>query len=520
MLQITIAVLYGLLMVALGSATTWGLLRTQLRRAAREKEEAVFNNITEAINNLHGVADRVARDVENHNKQVGELNNTLIANKDPKPSTIIDVVAKLIDMNSRMQEQLSSAKLKLRKQAKQIKVSASKARTDALTLLANRRAFDEQLVRQVAEYRRQHRVFSLISVDVDHFKSFNDRYGHPAGDEVLRHVARILQRTVRDMDFVARYGGEEFLIILPGTNLENASRAATRACAAISSSTFGSRVNEYQLTVSCGVAEIQVDEDGYMLIARADKALYAAKNNGRNRAYRHDGRAISEIAVPARVVPEPKAETESGAGEASGEPSGAPHAGGSPPEAEPAPLDTAGKSTDVDLASRTAFCQRVRDRTDEWNDERTPFSVVLITADAAVQGGGQAARGAGDAVTSSLLRSIGATGCDPDIVGEYAPGCTALVLMMADITDVIRFTKDLRAGVRKNMAQGQGNQAALNLNVGVAQPLDQDDSMSLLKRAEAALQTAGKEGLCVTYLHDGSGCVPITAMSETLARAT
>ena len=93
----------------------------------------------------------------------------------------------------------------------------AETRTDALTLLANRRAFDDELAKRCAEFRRQGRTFSLTIVDVDRFKNFNDTYGHRAGDEVLRNVAKVLRRKMRETDIVARYGGEEFAIIHPGT---------------------------------------------------------------------------------------------------------------------------------------------------------------------------------------------------------------------------------------------------------------------------------------------------------------
>src|SRR6185503_7619557 len=106
-------------------------------------------------------------------------------------------------------------------------------RTDALTGLANRRAFDDELNRRFAEWQRRKTMFSLLILDVDHFKKFNDTHGHQAGDAVLTGVAATLRQTFREMDLVARYGGEEFAAILPVTNLTEALRAAERARAAI-----------------------------------------------------------------------------------------------------------------------------------------------------------------------------------------------------------------------------------------------------------------------------------------------
>ncbi len=145
---------------------------------------------------------------------------------------IVEVVAKLIEANQQMHEKLASTEDKLREQAREIQAHAAEARTDALTLLVNRRAFDDELTLRFAEYLRQGHVFTLIMADVDNFKEFNDLHGHLTGDDVLRGVAKVLRRKMREMDLAARYGGEEFAVILPGTNLCDAEKTALRAARA------------------------------------------------------------------------------------------------------------------------------------------------------------------------------------------------------------------------------------------------------------------------------------------------
>src|SRR5208337_2842910 len=107
-----------------------------------------------------------------------------------------------------------------------------------------------------AEFRRQGRTFSLTIVDIDRFKKFNDTYGHRAGDEVLRNVAKVLRRTMRETDMVARYGGDEFAVIHPGTSLADACKSVLRACAAVEKSQVVHDGNRFQVTVSFGVAEV------------------------------------------------------------------------------------------------------------------------------------------------------------------------------------------------------------------------------------------------------------------------
>jgi two-component system cell cycle response regulator len=156
----------------------------------------------------------------------------------------------------------------------------SLAVTDGLTGLHNHRAFQDYLEEQFQTAMRNKQPLALILMDVDHFKQYNDTYGHQAGDEVLRQVAQILQTNVREGDFVARYGGEEFVVVLPRTDLESAVAVAERLRRAIESAEWSLR----PVTGSFGVASIRPDmETRQELIEAADQALYQAKKNGRNR---------------------------------------------------------------------------------------------------------------------------------------------------------------------------------------------------------------------------------------------
>jgi diguanylate cyclase (GGDEF)-like protein len=158
--------------------------------------------------------------------------------------------------------------------------------TDDLTRLANHRQFYLQLASEVRRAQRYGRSLSLLLLDLDHFKLYNDRYGHLAGDQALREMAEVLRRNARDVDMPARYGGEEFAIILPETDLERAVVQADRIRAAIASHAFRGMHSNPQgdLTVSIGVAALtpglrRIEE----LVHGADQALYRAKSRGRNR---------------------------------------------------------------------------------------------------------------------------------------------------------------------------------------------------------------------------------------------
>jgi two-component system, cell cycle response regulator len=154
------------------------------------------------------------------------------------------------------------------------------ARTDGLTGIANHRAFQEFLQQHFHEARRYRQPLTLTLIDVDHFKQFNDAFGHQAGDEVLKRVARILRENVRQADFVARYGGEEFAIVFPSTDIESAMQVAERLRQAIEQAEWEHR----PVTASFGVASLLFCmKTPHELIAAADTALYQAKAAGRNR---------------------------------------------------------------------------------------------------------------------------------------------------------------------------------------------------------------------------------------------
>ena len=154
--------------------------------------------------------------------------------------------------------------------------------TDELTGLANRRQFLDALAHELARSARSAETTSLVLCDLDDFKTVNDRFGHPAGDEVLRVVGRVLRETVRDLDVPARLGGEEFAVVLPNTMLDGAVRLAERIRVAIAEAAIVVGGNRIPVTVSLGVATHADSETLEDLMQQADRCLYAAKEAGKN----------------------------------------------------------------------------------------------------------------------------------------------------------------------------------------------------------------------------------------------
>lgn len=210
------------------------------------------------------------------------------------PLTVHEKIIGLLTIDSRQPDHFTGNHVKTASTfADQVAIALENARlfeevqnmalTDMLTGLYNRRGLFEIGHIEFTRTKRLGRPFALIMIDIDHFKDVNDRYGHPAGDQVLQFLASELQAAVREGDIVGRYGGEEFAVLLSGSDGREAMNLAERLRAAIEQSPFFIEGNELRITSSLGVAELNENSPNLeTLVARADQALYIAKHRGRN----------------------------------------------------------------------------------------------------------------------------------------------------------------------------------------------------------------------------------------------
>lgn len=166
---------------------------------------------------------------------------------------------------------------------KTIKKANLLARSDALTGVANRHAYNERITTEINHYNMVKIPFTFLLLDIDHFKSINDNYGHESGDIALKEVAVILSENIRDIDFIARYGGEEFVIILSETNIRSADKIANKLRTVVENIEFNLNNEHVKITLSIGFSEIKLDETRKELFERTDAALYKAKESGRNK---------------------------------------------------------------------------------------------------------------------------------------------------------------------------------------------------------------------------------------------
>ncbi len=226
------------------------------------------------------------------------------------PEQLHSVVEILSNITRAMTDNNQNLNSKLKRSTQQIEVlhkdldtARNESNTDSLTSLANRKKFDNEMRKSLEDMREKGTDLTLLIVDIDHFKNFNDTWGHQTGDQILRLVAQTLKNGLKGADLPARYGGEEFAVILPNTNKQDAFTVAEQIREAIAAKELIKRStgeNLGRLTVSIGIAQATQDDISATLIERSDKALYRAKDTGRNRceiAPDLDIEQMQEIAV-------------------------------------------------------------------------------------------------------------------------------------------------------------------------------------------------------------------------------
>ena len=209
-----------------------------------------------------------------------------------KPADLKDLVTGLADATTRVQLENATLERRLETSTKEVarlrehlEQVRRDAMTDALTNLANRKAFDEELLRSCEEAEKNNTVVTLAVLDIDHFKRFNDTWGHQTGDQVLRYVASVIGRISKNPRVAARYGGEEFAIIFPGEGALQVETALNEIREEIGSRALRRRSTNDELgavTISGGLAQRRPGESGTLLLDRADEALYASKRGGRD----------------------------------------------------------------------------------------------------------------------------------------------------------------------------------------------------------------------------------------------
>ena len=256
-------------------------LGTQLNEKAKENSEKMDAAVHEEMQTIH---DSMANVIEieqlklSIQERLDAIDQHLQTFQDDESTRLDKANAIIQDLSEKIEElEVEGDKLRSR-----IEESEQHAMRDILTGIPNRQAYEERIANEIARCRRYNSPLCLVVWDVDKFKAVNDNYGHAAGDKVLKVVAESLDRQIRATDFLARFGGEEFVLLLPEIELETAAQVANKLREIIAETPFHFRDSRVAVTISGGVAQLKKDEPANDIFERADKALYAAKEKGRN----------------------------------------------------------------------------------------------------------------------------------------------------------------------------------------------------------------------------------------------
>lgn len=484
---------FGLLMGGIGlSAGLW--LRRNLVEAsdqAREqaaKHEEQQEQTAQALRTLHELAEKMAADVGEHQHAVEAINTELQETEGQEPTQVVDAVARLIRANEEMQSRLASAEDKLQEQARVIESQAAEARTDALTNAFNRRHFDDEMRRKAAELARHGRPVSVLILDVDFFKKFNDTYGHQAGDQVLKSVVSALRARMRTMDVICRYGGEEFAIIMPGTPIEDAKRATERARQAIEEAIVEFEGKQLKVTASCGVAMLLPGETTETLVKRADDCLYESKRAGRNCGHWHDGSACQRISSE---VPAP------------------PRTAAVAPPAPAKPSEAPGRELLTDslamLSTRTQFCADVHRRLAEWKRGGSTMTVILVGVDHFENILQTRGEHGGQLALQLVARFLQAALRDMDHVARYDTESFGVLLPGARLGEASQVSERLRQAIARCRLSVMGQSLSFTVSLGLAEVAPEDDCQKLLERAQVALDEAAAKVTNASFFHNGTG---------------
>jgi diguanylate cyclase len=295
---------------ALSDADIDQIYRTHLSPTrVSERIDAVGSRVIDEIKLVLNNIDAATGSATSYSESLAHASEKLQgANDGAALRTIIEhLVAGAKEMetnNKKLEASLSASKQEIEQLQQNLEAVRTESLTDPLTTLSNRKFFDTELAKAIAEAKQSGEPLSLLMSDVDHFKAFNDKFGHLTGDQVLRLVALAVKQNVKGQDIAARYGGEEFAIALPKTALRQATTVADHIRHAVMTKELMKRSSGERLgrvTISIGVALLRPNDSAQSLIERADNCLYAAKRNGRNRVI-CESDPETDRAVPARVA--------------------------------------------------------------------------------------------------------------------------------------------------------------------------------------------------------------------------
>jgi diguanylate cyclase len=256
-----------------------------------DRLDKVGSRVMDEINQVMAMVDSAVGTTSSYHESLADVSSKLSETKDRDGiraivESLVQTATEMQKNNNNLEARLNASKQEINQLQENLEVVRHESLTDPLTGLSNRKHFDTVITKALGEAAEHSEPVSLLMTDIDHFKSFNDTWGHLTGDQVLRLVAMSMKQNVKGQDTAARYGGEEFVVVLPNTVLRSALTVGDHIRRAVMSKELMKRStgqNLGRVTISVGVATVRKGDTVQSLIARADACLYAAKRNGRNR---------------------------------------------------------------------------------------------------------------------------------------------------------------------------------------------------------------------------------------------
>ena len=255
-----------------------------------DRIDNVGAKVVDEIDQIMAMIDAASGTAANYGESLATVSQKLgAADRDGLRTIIESLVVATKEMektNDALEARLKASKHEISQLQNNLEAVRNESLTDPLTTLANRKFFDLAMEKSIGDAVKTGEPLSLLMTDIDHFKKFNDSYGHLTGDQVLRLVGMSLKQTIKGQDITARYGGEEFAVVLPNTALRQALTVADHIRRAVMAKELKKKSTGEilgRVTISVGVSMLKPGDDTDSLIERADACLYAAKRNGRNR---------------------------------------------------------------------------------------------------------------------------------------------------------------------------------------------------------------------------------------------
>lgn len=448
---------------------------------------------------LNKIVESISFDVEEHHESVEDVTNQLQTMDLGDRDGVVAVVARLVSSNSKLQQQLCSAESRLQEQAQVIQTHVRDARTDPLTSVANRRAFDSEIADGEQALSSSGEPMTVMMMDVDYFKKVNDVHGHLAGDEILKNVAGLLKRKTRREGIVCRYGGEEFAIIFRNKSIHEIMEFADRVRETVGETGINFEGKFLKVTISAGLAEIKPTESGLEMVGRADDALIMAKQNGRNRSFWNDGSKSIPVkpdvvddndeTFQVRIETEPRvSESKTGLMENSILPSG---------------------------EIKRMFIDDVARRIAEWKRGGSVLSTMIVALDDYKYITTSLDQDDVKLILATTDQFLNASMRDMDHVAIIEQNCFGMLLPCTSMENAIAVAERLRSAIEKCRIPQLSRDTQFTVSIGISTVKTGDTAEKILDRCASAVNHAQEKQGNRLVAHDGDALIEVNSKAHT-----